>query len=164
VDGSVSEKHAGGDAKALRNCFGTFATGVAVITVRGAGGLMGLTVNSFTSVSLSPPLILWCLGRESNRFAAYAHAPEFGVNILRADQRELSDRFARVNPYYAPDEDFVAAEEHLRLEGAIGWLHCRNHQTVDLGDHVAIVGEVMGFDKVEGAGLTYFRGAYGQTI
>jgi flavin reductase (DIM6/NTAB) family NADH-FMN oxidoreductase RutF len=159
----VTEMTSGFDPRALRRTFGTFATGVAVITVRGAAGLMGLTVNSLTSVSLSPALILWSLGRESNRFEAYAHAPEFGVNILSASQQALSDRFSRVNPYYAPDEDFVAADEHLRLSGAIGWMRCKSYQTMDLGDHLIIVGEVLGFDQADGVGLTYFRGQYGVT-
>jgi flavin reductase (DIM6/NTAB) family NADH-FMN oxidoreductase RutF len=159
----LGDAHPTLDTKALRQGFGTFATGIGVITVRGAAGLMGLTVNSFTSVSLNPPLILWCLGKGSNRLSAYTQAEVFGVNILRADQRDLSDRFSRMNPYYAPDEEFVAADEHLKFSGSIGWLNCKAHQIHDAGDHVIIVGRVTGFDMYEGEGLTYFRGKYGKT-
>jgi flavin reductase (DIM6/NTAB) family NADH-FMN oxidoreductase RutF len=83
------------DERALRHALGRFATGVAVITTCTAEGkLEGLTVNSFASVSLDPPLVLWCLQRSAPSFASFATAGVFTVSVLGADQRALSDRFA----------------------------------------------------------------------
>ena len=84
------------DARDLRNALGTFATGVAIITTRDAAGrLYGLTGNSFTSISLDPPLVLWSLSCSAPSLSAFREATHFGVNVLAMDQRELAVRFAR---------------------------------------------------------------------
>lgn len=83
------------DSVAFRRALGQFATGVAVVTtLDGDGARIGLTVNSFTSVSLDPPLVLWCLGRESPNVAIFESATHFAVNVLAADQKAISQRFA----------------------------------------------------------------------
>jgi flavin reductase (DIM6/NTAB) family NADH-FMN oxidoreductase RutF len=160
------------DRLAYRHALGTFATGVAVVTIpvvdrEGHPCVMGLTINSFASVSLEPKLILWSLDLKSERYALFAEAQSFGINILSAAQRDLSDRFFRENPYCREADDLSFADEPLRLKAALSWLKCRQYQTQVLGDHLVIVGEVEAFDQSETHfgehGLTYFRGRYGQT-
>ena len=91
------------DCRALRSAFGEFATGVAIVTTLTASGKpVGLTVNSFTSVSLEPPLVLWCLTNTASEFASFQQASHYVINILAAEQRDLSDRFAsRVEDRFA---------------------------------------------------------------
>ena len=87
------------DKKALRHTLGGFATGVCVITVPDpdhvSGHVLGMTANSFSSISLDPPLVQWCIDNHAHRYAVYAQAPRFGINILSGKQGELSRRFAR---------------------------------------------------------------------
>jgi len=160
------------DRLAYRHVLGTFATGVAVVTAattdsEGQPCIMGVTINSFASVSLEPKLILWSLDLKSERYGVFAEAGHFCVNILSAPQRGLADRFFRENPLCRDADELTASEEPLRLKTALSWLKCRQYQTQVLGDHLVIVGEVLAFGQSDTHfgehGLTYFRGRYGQT-
>lgn len=150
------------DSRALREAFGAFMTGVTIVTgVEQGGAPVGLTANSFTSVSLDPPLLLVCLNHASRSLATIRRAGGFAVNILAEDQQELSNRFARpardrfegVNWSPGP----VGAPV---LEGVCGWFDCRLHDEVHAGDHVILIGEVGGFDHPGGRPLGYARGDY----
>lgn len=155
------------DTKALRYTLGGFATGVCVITVPDPdhveGHVLGMTANSFTSVSLDPPLVSWCLDNRAHRYAVYAAAPAFGVNILSGGQTGLSRRFAGGNAHVVPDEGLISRLHPLRFNDVIGFLSCELYDTRTLGDHLQIIGRVLAFDSdPDSDGLTFFKGRYGQ--
>jgi flavin reductase (DIM6/NTAB) family NADH-FMN oxidoreductase RutF len=155
------------DTKALRQAMGGFATGVCVITVADpdheAGHVVGMTANSFSSVSLDPPLVQWCLDLKAHRYALYSAAQAFGINILNADHEALSRRFARENAHIVPEEGLTDLGNPLKLNGALGFFSCELYEARLVGDHLVIVGEVKAFESDPAqAGLTFFRGKYGQ--
>lgn len=150
------------DARALRDAFGAFLTGVTVVTtVDDAGAPIGFTANSFTSVSLDPPLLLVCLAKTSRNYATLTGAKGFGVNILSEGQKDVSNTFAR------PVEDrFAAVDWRPGPHGSpvfadvAAWFDCATHDVVDAGDHVILVGRVEGFENSGRTGLGYARGGY----
>ncbi len=150
-------------AKALyRHALGAFPTGVAVITVDDrAGGAAALTINSFSSISLEPPLVAWSLGAASDRGVWFREAERFAVNILGADDAGLAADHARRGNYRLEPER-TAPGDPPSVAGALSRLYCRVVQTIPLGDHLLFVGEVTSFDAREGDSLTYYRGRYGR--
>jgi flavin reductase (DIM6/NTAB) family NADH-FMN oxidoreductase RutF len=150
------------DPRALRNAFGTFMTGVTVVTSHDAEGApLGFTANSFTSVSLDPPLVLICLANSSQNYDALVSAGGFAVNILSEAQIEISNTFAR------PSKDRFAGIKWQNgphgaplLADVSAWFDCAMHKTVDAGDHVILIGEVKAFGTAPNPGLGYARGAY----
>src|SRR6201986_1578700 len=98
------------DSKAFRNALGAFPTGVAVVTASGAGSHMGITVNSFTSVSLDPPLVLWCIDRRSRRYPAFAAAAGFTVSVLASGHKAVSARLATAGEHTLEDIELVPTE------------------------------------------------------
>ena len=149
------------DPLALREAFGAFMTGVTIVTALGEEGPVGLTANSFTSVSLDPPLLLVCVAKASSSLPTIHASGGFAVNILEESQIELSNRFARpaANRY-----DGVAWRRGPGgspiLEGVCGWFDCRVSEEVSAGDHVVLLGRVEAFDHPGGAPLGYARGGY----
>lgn len=147
---------------ALRRALGAFPTGVTVAAVRGQAGVpIGITVNSFTSVSLEPPLVLVCIGLRSASGAVFAAAPSFGVSVLRDTQTSIAARFARSGP------DRFAGVPHRQavtgapiLDDCLAWFDCRLQQRIEAGDHVIMVGRVAAFGSDEGLPLGYFRGSF----
>ncbi|KIC41455.1 flavin reductase [Ruegeria sp. ANG-R] len=150
------------DARALRNAFGTFMTGVTVVTSHDPDGHpIGFTANSFTSVSLDPPLVLVCLANSSKNYGALMAADGFAVNILSETQIEVSNTFARpVEDRFAGVEWRTGPAGSPLIEGSSAWFDCTTHKTVEAGDHVILIGEVKAFDSTPSAGLGYVRGAY----
>lgn len=150
------------DPRALRNAFGSFMTGVTVVTmIDETGAPLGFTANSFTSVSLDPPLLLVCLAKTSSNYDAFMAARGFAVNILAEDQVDISNTFAR------PAQDRFAQVAWSNgpfgapvLDGVTAWFDCALHQTTDAGDHVILIGHVQAFDVGATPGLGYARGAY----
>lgn len=149
------------DPIAYRRALGGFATGVCVVTAHTEEGPLGITVNSFTSVSLRPPLILWCLDRASWRHDAFARADRFAVHMLPVDDREMSDRFAWGVCRLSSDEFDSSSLEPPRLKNALTRLDCSVNDRIVMGDHLTIVGAVHGFETRPGDALTYYRGRYG---
>ncbi|MEO5337659.1 MAG: flavin reductase family protein [Magnetospirillum sp. WYHS-4] len=152
------------DAKAFRQALGQFATGIAVVTGRDREGRpIGVTVNAFSSVSLDPPLVLFCLGRESASHPALVEGERFAVNVLARDQQGLSDRFAgkAADKFLGLDVDGGLGEVPL-LRGCLARIECRREATHPGGDHDILVGRVERLAVNEGAGepLLYFRGDY----
>lgn len=130
----------------LRRTFGHFATGVAVVTTTGPEGPVGLTVNSVASVSLRPPLMLWCLRKESASLDVFASCSHFAVNVLSAGQSEVARTFASRHPDrfgtvgWSPGRGGVPV-----LDGVSAWLLCRRTGAPQsAGDHVVVLGEVVG--------------------
>lgn len=150
------------DPKALRNAFGAFATGVTVVTARQPDGTpRGFTANSFTSVSLDPPLLLVCLAKTAHSADTFASAPHFAVNILAEDQKAVSGLFASRTPDKFAQCAWTPGPADMPLiDGALAQFTCGNHQLVDAGDHLILIGRVEAFSTNEGQPLGYFRGNY----
>lgn len=150
------------DPRALRNAFGAFATGVTVITTRQADGTpRGFTANSFTSVSLDPPLLLVCLAKSAHSVDVFSEAPHFAVNILAEDQKAVSGLFASRTPDKFQHCDWTPGYAEVPLlTGALAQFTCARHQLVDAGDHVILIGRVEDFAVSDGQPLGYFRGNY----
>ena len=154
------------DAREFRNALGSFATGVTIVTTRDAAGHdVGLTANSFNSVSLDPPLVLWSLARSSNSLAAFVDAKHFAVHILAADQEPLSNRFA------TRGADKFAGLQMERGEGGTPLLHgcaarfeCRTAYRYAGGDHEIFVGEVLTFEHFDRPLLVYQKGGYALAV
>ncbi|WP_296172271.1 alpha/beta fold hydrolase [uncultured Brevundimonas sp.] len=153
----------GSDVRTLRDALGCFGTGVTVVTTTdGNGTPVGLTANSFTSVSLAPPLLLFCLARSAGSLAAFEASSTFAVNVLHIGQQPTSDRFARpgedrfAETAFEPWHDGVPA-----LVGSLAVFLCRKHAVHDGGDHRIFVGEVIRarFEPRRDP-LLYFRGRY----
>jgi flavin reductase (DIM6/NTAB) family NADH-FMN oxidoreductase RutF len=150
------------DARALRDAFGAFLTGVTVVTTFNEDGApIGFTANSFTSVSLDPPLLLVCLAKTSRNYAALTSARGFGINILAEDQKDVSNTFAR------PVDDRFAAVDWQRgpfgspvFSDVAAWFDCSMHELVDAGDHVILLGRVEALENSGRTGLGYARGGY----
>lgn len=152
----------GFDPRDFRNALGTFVTGVTVVTTLAEDGRpVGLTCNSFSSVSLTPPLILWSLSLYSPNLQAFLKAATFAVNVLAADQIELSRKFA------TPRSDkFAGVIWHAGalgaplLPGAAATLECRNEARHYTGDHVILIGEVVRYAYRDVEPLVFARGRY----
>ncbi len=158
----MSADGAGIDPLELRRALGTFATGVTVVTtVDRDGAPRGFTANSFTSVSLDPPLILVCLAKKAASYPVFSDADSFAVNILSEDQKPVSAAFA------SPTGDrFASVAWSGRATGCpvfedvVAWLDCRTHEVVDGGDHGIFIGRVVDYDYTASSPLGFCRGAY----
>jgi flavin reductase (DIM6/NTAB) family NADH-FMN oxidoreductase RutF len=150
------------DPKELRNAFGTFMTGVTVVTACDPQGApVGFTANSFTSVSLDPPLVLVCIAYTSRNFETMTGAAAFNINVLCEDQIEVSNTFARPTTDRFAQVDWHKADNGAPLlAGASAWFACARHQIVEAGDHAILIGRVEAYEASERPGLGYARGAY----
>jgi flavin reductase (DIM6/NTAB) family NADH-FMN oxidoreductase RutF len=152
------------DLRALRAALGQYATGVAIVTTRAPGGPhVGVTVNSFSSVSLNPPLVLFCLSSRSSLLTTFENAGHFTVNVLAKDQQALSNRFARpsVNNWDGVPHR-TGGNGCAVLADVVGTLECARRAAYPGGDHVILVGEVLRFDAVSSAEpLLFYQGGYG---
>ena len=151
------------DSNRFRSLCGFFPTGVAVITAwRADGTPAGMTANSFTSVSLAPPLVSVSIDHLASMHATLLAADEFAVNVLARDQEELSRRFAGAEEDRFADVAWVRSRRGLPvLAGAVATLECRRYDTLPAGDHTIILGEAVDGGHGTGAPLIFFRGAYG---
>lgn len=128
----------------FREALAQFATGVTIVTARAAhGAFVGFTANSFNSVSLDPPLVIWSLARRSRNLAVFEGVERYAINVLAHDQVELARRFSR------PHADRFAGVAHRAgkggaplIEGCAAWLECRHHALHPAGDHMLFIGEV----------------------
>jgi len=149
-------------AREFRDAMGCFATGVAVVTGRDENGApVGVTVNSFSSVSLSPPLVLFCLDREADSLQPFADGKHFAVNILNAEQSDLSHHFAQTGvDKWSGVEWSAGGNDCPALPGAVARYECTSVAAHDGGDHVILVGRVDDIETGDHAPLLYFRGNY----
>lgn len=151
-----------GDPQKLRECLGKFATGVTVVTCNDAHGRpCGITANSFSSVSLDPPLVLWNIAKVSNSLQAYLAAEYFAINILTHDQQELSSHFATTDHTLFDHVDFGISDNGVPiLPNTLACLECRTHQIHDSGDHYIIVGEIKQYRSGDQLPLVFFDRQY----
>lgn len=150
------------DPREFRNALGAFATGVTIITTRaGDGTPVGVTANSFNSVSLDPPMVLWSLAKTSQSLPAFETSQHWAVHILSAEQEELSNRFARrgADKFAGVDASEGIAGLPL-LPDCATRLQCRTVAMHEGGDHWIFVGQVLDFDRKEVAPLAFYAGAY----
>ncbi len=150
------------DPRALRDAFGAFVTGVTIVTTRDeAGKPVGFTANSFTSVSLDPPLLLICLARTSRNFATMTGAKNFAVNILSEGQKDLSNTFARpVEDRFAAATWSDAPADSPVFADVAAWFECSMQEVIEAGDHVILLGRIDAFENSGLNGLGYARGGY----
>ena len=144
----------------FRAALGMFATGVTIITARRADGtLVGLTANSFNSVSLEPPLVLWSLARSAGSMPAFERGSHYAINILAAEQHELAERFSSKSADRFADLAFrEGAGGAPILQGAVAVFECFNRSRYEEGDHVIFVGEVERCERRTGAQPLIFHG------
>jgi flavin reductase (DIM6/NTAB) family NADH-FMN oxidoreductase RutF len=139
-------EHAGdpSDTRTLRSILGSFVTGVTVATTIDAnGGPVGVTANSFSSVSLSPPLVSWCLKTSSHSLAAFRYTRRFAINVLGASDIELCRRFAQGNPYKWRDLAHRYGYNGCPiLDEAIATIECALAAEHEAGDHVILIGQI----------------------
>ncbi|NKB35621.1 MAG: flavin oxidoreductase [Gammaproteobacteria bacterium] len=151
------------DATAFRHALGHFATGVTIITAADKNeGCVGVTANSFNSVSLNPPLILWSLNRNSGTLSTYENSDYFIVNILADDQIELSNHFARpgVENKFADLNCDTGVGSIPLIPDCAAYFQCQKRFTYEGGDHLIFVGEVVDFQTTDRSGLLYHQGQY----
>jgi len=153
------------DQRQFRDALAQFATGVTIVCTRAPNGrYVGFTANSFNSVSLDPPLILWTIAGRSASFAAFESAERYAVNILSSEQADLARRFSR------PHADRFAGVAHRLgwsdaplIDGCVAWLECRHHARHPAGDHVVFVGEVVTVERARGHALIFHQGRFTST-
>jgi len=148
--------------RALRDAFGAFLTGVTIVTSTDKQGKpIGFTANSFSSVSLEPPLLSICLAKTASSYSVFNQTSHFAVNILAEDQKALSNTFARPSEDRFANVNWQLSENNNPLlAGTAAWFDCVVYQRVDAGDHLLLLGEVNAFANSGKTGLGYARGAY----
>ena len=159
---SMSNDPAQFDSLDLRRALSCFATGVAVATTRDASGEpAGITINSFNSVSLDPPLVLWSIATDSYSYDAFINAEYFAVNVLTREQQDLSERFAQRN---GDKFDGIVTREGLHgvplLSECAACFQCRTEHVYAGGDHKIIVGRVLNIEEREAEPLIFYRSNY----
>ena len=150
------------DSRELRNVLGCFGTGVTVVTtLTDAGERVGLTANSFSSVSLDPPIVLWSLGKKSQNLSVFQDSGRFVVNVLGADQLHLSNQFAK------PVADRFAGVKHGEGLGGLPVLHdcaanieCETLSAQEVGDHILFLGKIVRYSYLKKDTLLFCNGAY----
>ena len=155
------------DTKELRFAFGNFATGITIVTSLDADGEpLGITANSFSSVSLDPPLVLFSVDRGAYSLEAFQISRRFAINILSTDQEDMSSRFAKASVDKWSGVDFETWETGCPiLTGSLASFDCRTWQTYDGGDHVIFVGEVEQMSlNTDLEPLLFFRGRYDRVL
>lgn len=157
------------DKRRLRTALGRFATGVTIVSTTDAEGRwVGLTVSSFSSLSLEPPLVLWSLRLESPSLAAFEHSPRFAVNVLGEEQISLSRRFATTHEHrFGEGEWALGAHGAPVLKDAVAVFECETVTRQDAGDHRLYIGRVLAFTEHGHAPLLYRSGHFhrlGETL
>ncbi len=153
------------DTRAFRDALGSFVTGVTIVTTRGEGADIGLTANSFNSVSLDPPMVLWSLALTSNALPAFRTAPWWAVHILASEQEALSARFAQkgIDKFAGLSVSRGPGDIPL-LDGCAARFICRAAYEHEGGDHAIFVGQVLEFDQAGRPPLVYHQGRYAGVI
>lgn len=148
-------------ARSFRDALGCFSSGVTVVTTATPDGPVGMTANSFSSVSLDPPLVLWSVAKAPRRYAAFFAAERFAIHVLADDQQQYARNFATAGDAFAevdwaPNEDGVPI-----LANYLALFDCQTSARYDAGDHTIIVGQVLQASHKSGSGLIFDQGNYG---
>ena len=147
--------------RTLRDALGRFATGVTVVTTMTPSGPLGMTANSFASVSLRPPLVLWSPARKSQRFPAFEAASYFAIHVLSATQQALAERFsAPLSTGWGDLAYTPGMGDAPLLDGCTARFECRHEARYEGGDHLIVVGEVLRLVDDDRPPLLFYRGRY----
>lgn len=150
------------NTRSFRTALGNFPTGITVVTAQTPDGPIGMTVNSFSSVSLDPPLILWSPAKTSSRHDIFAGATHFAIHVLSAEQCELSDRFTRGGRGFE-DVDWETNPEGVPIiHGTLSRFECERASVYDGGDHSILLGRVLRAAHRDGEPLCFARGSMGR--
>ncbi len=152
------------DTKAFRRALGCFPTGVAVVTAKLPGRHpMGITVNSFASVSLDPPLVLWCIEKKSDRFETFTRVGGYVISVLGTAHEQVSVKLAKSGSHSLEGVELLETDSGApALADALAIFECERHALYEGGDHVILIGRVLRFACREaGAPLVFFKGRYG---
>ncbi len=148
-------------ARDFRDALGRFTTGVTVVSCQTPDGPLGITANSFASLSLDPPLVLWSPAKMSRRFPAFEVAKHYAIHVLSSDQQSVCSGFARDGYDFGP-YDWATNENNVPLlNGCLARFECTQHAMHDGGDHVIIVGRVDAATIGDGQPLVFAKGSYG---
>ena len=148
------------NSKQLRNAFGRFATGVTIVTTMTEAGPVGMTANSFSSVSLEPPLTLWAIDHNSTRYEAFTNATDTAIHVLSRDQEALCLAFAKDADAFS---DAIWQEGPAGvplLDGCLARFECRRHSQHEAGDHTILVDQVLQASMQPGEPLVFFQGEF----
>ncbi|MFV5462671.1 flavin-dependent trigonelline monooxygenase reductase component [Acinetobacter towneri] len=158
----MSEMDSVNKIRELRDAFGSFMTGVTVVTTcKDDGTPLGFTANSFASVSLDPALLLVSIAKTSSNYNNFANASHFAINILAEEQKDISNTFARPSDDRFANLAWTKSSSHNPvIDQVSAWFDCTTYQVVDAGDHAILIGKVEDFGSAGFAGLGYYRGAY----
>lgn len=158
----MGKESSGIDTVEFRNTLGKFATGICVVTTDTADGPIGMTINSFSSVSLEPALILWNIQKSSECFQAFDTANGYAISILSDQQMDISNQFAQRGSHLLNKDQYSLGESgQAILKDAIATMECSIWAKYEGGDHIILVGEVEKFSAAEsGEPLIFFSGAY----
>ena len=150
------------DTGDFRQALGQFATGVCLVTVNDPElGPLATTVNSFSSVSLDPPLVLWSIQNSSDHLVVYTECQHFGISVLSAEQDALSGQYAQRGGHRAQAEHFTSGPQgEPQLIDALAHFSCTARAIHPGGDHQIIVGEVLQFESTDAAPLIFYGGGY----
>lgn len=149
------------DPRAFREALGRFGTGVTVITCNAGSGPLGITANSFASVSLDPPLVLWSPAKSSSRYPFFMAAKHFAVHVVGAEQQNICGGFARAGDAFEQFDWEEGAQGVPLLNGCLSRFECETTATHDAGDHSIIVARVSRVTTRQGDPLLFFGGKYG---
>ena len=145
----------------FRAAMGRFATGVAVITTQSDIGPLGLTANSFSSISMEPPLVMWAPGRGSRRHDAFVKAQSFCIHVLGAHQFDLAKHFSTTGDGFDAFDWALGDNDVPLLAGCAAQFHCTLHDTVEAGDHTMILGRITQAAYRDVSGLVFHQGKFG---
>ena len=150
------------DSDSFRGALGTFVTGVTIVTTDSREGPMAIVANSFASVSLDPPLVLWSPAKSSRRFEHFAGSRRFAINVLGKDQRDICEAVAKSKTAIKDVPTHLSHCGMPLIDGALATFECNLHATHDAGDHVIIVGLVTKAHHRMGDPLVFHGGKYGE--
>ncbi|WP_293575896.1 flavin reductase family protein [Phaeobacter sp.] len=151
-------------ARDYRDALGCFGTGVTVVTTRTDQGPLAFTANSFTSVSIDPPLLLWCPARASQRHDPFVQAKHFAIHVMGEDQLDMAIQFARNGADFSGITCGDTDDGVPTLPGVIARFDCQAYDNHLAGDHTIVVGQVMQVTTRPGPGLIFKRGQYGSFL
>ena len=149
------------NTRELRRALGCFGTGVTIITIQLPNGPFGMTVNSFSSVSLDPPLILWSVDKRSERCKYFEQADHFAVNVLRQDQEQQARLFASNPSAFTIDNHEMGKHHSPLLKQCLATFECKREVLYSGGDHTIIIGRVLQAAAGEGSPLMFYKGVMG---
>ena len=150
------------NTKMLRNAFSRFATGVTVVSCNSSNGHIGMTVNSFSSISLDPALIMWAPDKRSSRFKYFENAKHFAVHVLNSDQFKLCNEFVKNKNAFDTITHSISKEGVPLIDNCLARFQCIKFDMHDAGDHKIIIGKVESALECEGNALSFYSGEFGE--